>query len=419
MNALSCIQLFRLNTRRSRTRQRPLLALSTKRFCLTSLASALSGMLVMSSANAEEVRANMNQLLEPFRSIQPYIAAQERFMDPDASNEIADLIDDLRKNFHKLESVPSKYHKLPGFDENLQAVSDLLDDSSRRFAEGKRSYAWWRLRKLPSDCFTCHATYKVSSHYSNPAVVDESLDPLNKGRFLLATRQFAEAQGEFLKALQDPRNTIYYNEALRSLLLIATRIDKNPSEGIATLERALQTTRLPEDDAREVTQWLKELRSWAHEKPSASKNSVAFAEQLITGGAVSSPMRPQNDVSLLRGTAILHQLLEQGALKKEVRPQALYLLGFAYTKLPLFFSESWAEMYLERCINEFPGSPNAKRAFSAYREHIVDDYTGTAGTEIPDEVQLHLQELRKKAFGEPDFKGVVQGPTRGALKQSA
>jgi hypothetical protein len=373
----------------------------------------------LSVAHGEEVRAGMNNLLVPFREIQPYLAAQERFMSPDVNDEVKDLINDLRKNFHRLESVPSNFHSLPGFDENLTAVADLLDDSSRRFTEGKKSYAWWRLRKLPSDCFTCHATYKVSSHYTNPAVVDESLDPLNKGRFLLATRQFSEAQGEFLKALQDPRNTMYYNEALRSLLLIATRIDKDPSEGVAVLRQALQSSKLPEEDARETAEWIKELNSWANEKESPAKKTVAFAEQLITGGAASSPQRRQNDVSLLRGTAILHQLLEHGAVKPQVRPQALYLLGFAYTKLPLFFSDSWAEMYLERCIREFPGSANAKRSFSTYRDQILDDYTGTAGTEIPDEIKLHLEELRKKAYGEADFKGVVKAPGVVTTKQSA
>lgn len=371
-----------------------------------------------SAALGEEVRAGMNNLLVPFRAIQPYIAAQDRFMAQEANDKVAGLINDLRKNFHRLESVPTSYHALPGFDENLLAVADLLDDSSRRFSEGKKSYAWWRLRKLPSDCFTCHATYKVSSRYSNPGIVDDSLDPLNRGRFLLATRQFSEAQGEFLKALQDPTNTMYYNEALRSLLLIATRIDQNPSEGVATLQRALETSKLPEEDAREAHQWIKELRSWANEKATPSRTTVAFAEQLITGGAASTPTHRQNDVSLLRGTAILHQLLEQGALKKELRPQALYLLGFAYTKLPLFFSESWAEMYLERCIKEFPGSANAKRAFAAYRDQTIDDYTGTAGTDIPDEVKLHLEELRKKAYGEADFKGVVRAPASGATKQT-
>jgi hypothetical protein len=358
-------------------------------------------------ASAEEVRAGMNNLLIPFKAIQPYIASQSKFMDEENKDEVFSIIQDLRKNFHRLEEVPSHYHTLPGFDENLTSVAELLDDSSRRFSEGKVSYAWWRLRKLPSDCFTCHATYKVQSHYSNAAVVDSSLDPLNKGRFLLATRQFKEAQEEFLKVIKDPDAGLYYNEALRSVLLIATRINQKPVEGARLLQQIVDTSSLPEEDARETREWIKELQSWSKEGSIKGKDSVAFAEQLINSGAASTATKPQNDVSLLRGTAILHEQLEQGTLKKELRPQALYLLGFAYTKLPLFFSESWAEMYLERCIKEFPGSPNAKRAFNVYRDQVIDDYTGTGGTDIPDEVKLHLEELRKKAYGEKDFRGVV------------
>jgi hypothetical protein len=358
-------------------------------------------------ASAEDVRAGMNNLLIPFKAIQPYIASQSKFTDPKNEREVYSVIQELRKNFHRLESVPSSYHALPGFDENLTAVAELLDDSSRRFSEGKTSYAWWRLRKLPTDCFTCHATYKVQSQYSNTGVIDESLDPLNKGRFLLATRQFKQAQDEFLKVLKNPDDTLYYNEALRSLLLITTRINRKPAEGADLLKQIVDTSKLPEEDEREVRQWIKELLAWAQETPPKQRNSVAFAEQLISTGVTSSITQPQNDVAILRGTAILHEQLEQGALHKDVRPQVLYLLGFAYTKLPLFFSESWAEMYLERCIKEFPGTLNAKRAFTVYRDQIIDDYTGTGGTDIPDEVKLHLEELRKKAFGEKEFRGAV------------
>ena len=377
------------------------------------------GLITCPIAQAEDVKAGMDNLLIPFKAVQPYIADQGRFVSPDAHEEVLSLINGLRRNFHRLESIPSKYKALPGFDENLSSVADLLDDTSRRFSEGKASYAWWRIRKLPSDCFACHATYKVSSHYSNPSVVDESLDPLNKGRFLLATRQFSEARQQFLKALALPENRLYFDEVLRSLLLISTRIDPTPSEGINTLRQALAITHLADEDQREVNRWIEELSTSAKMRNSKATPTLAFAEQLITGGSVSSPTRPQNDVALLQGTAIVHQLLEQGSLKKEVRPQALYLLGFAYSKLPLFFSESWAEMYLERCINEYPGSGNARRAFALYRDQIIDDYTGTAGTEIPAEVKLHLEELRRKAFGETDFKGVVRGPDPSLSGQAA
>jgi hypothetical protein len=64
-------------------------------------------------------------------------------------------------------------------------------------------------------------------------------------------------------------------------------------------------------------------------------------------------------------------------------------------------------MYLEQCIQEFPGSTDAKNAFRVYRQHIIADFTGSGGTDIPDEVSIHLDELRKKAYGEPTFNGKV------------
>jgi hypothetical protein len=369
---------------------------------------ACSVFLASTSVNAQEVRSGMDLLLKPFKAIQPYIASEDKFLSPGNTDEVAKVIQDLRANFHKLEDLSSKYHALPGFDENLKAVAELLDDSSRRFNEGKRSYAWWRLRKLPSDCFTCHATYKVESNYSNAGVIDQSLDPLNRARFLLATRQFKEAQQAFLSVLENHEYRINFNEALRSLILITTRINRTPSEGAEQLKSIARNTDLPEEDAREALQWANELEAWAKEKPATSSNPIQRAERLIKLGSKSSPDSPQNDVALLRGTAILHQQLEQEKLTSALRPRALYLLGFAYTKLPLFFSESWAEMYLERCINEFPGTVMAQKAYLVYREQIIDDYTGTAGTDIPAEIKLHLDELHHKAFGTDGFSPLVK-----------
>ncbi len=368
---------------------------------------ACTAALASTHAHAQEVKAGMNALLAPFKEIQPYIASEQRFLNPNNRDAVMRIIQDLRANFHKVEAIPSRYHSLPGFTENVRDVAELLDDSSRRFSEGKASYAWWRLRKLPADCFTCHATYKVTSHYSNLGVIDESLDPLNRARFLLATRQFSEAQVAFTAVLKSPEYKLYYDEALRSLVLITTRIDRNPAEGAEQLRTITRTADLPEEDAREALQWADELVAWGREDSAKRVGSLKLAEQLIQRGSKTTPDTPQDDVSLLRGTAMLHQQLEDGKLPKEQRPRALYLLGFAYTKLPLFFSESWAEMYLERCIREYPGTNLAQKSYKTYREHILDDYTGTAGTDIPAEIRLHLEDLRTKAYGIGSFTPVV------------
>lgn len=364
------------------------------------------------SAFAEEsVRGGMNSLLAAFRDIQPYLADQERFADPESRDEVTELLDGLRSNFHKLENIPSHFQPLPGFRENTKAVAEMLDDSSRRFREGKTAYAWWRLRKLPSECFGCHATYKVSNHYSNQSAIAPSLDPLNRGRFLLATRQFKEAEVAFREVLNDPEYRFNYDEVLRSLLLVTIRVEGKPNDGIAMFKEILATSKLPEEDAHEVERWIDQLTQWSKEATKPRRDPVIFGEKLIHMGSSSSPTRAQNDVALLRGTALIHEQLEAGTVKAAERPHALYLLGFAYLQLPLFFAEDWAEIYLERCINEFPGSDDAKRSYRAYRDHILDDYTGTAGTTLPDDIKLHLEGLRKKAYGEPAFGGMVKAAT--------
>ncbi len=373
------------------------------------LAAALltAATVLPSSAHSEEVKDKMHSLIGPFRGIQPYLADEESFLDKDNHDKIESLILSLRKNFHTVEDVPSRYHDFPGFDTNLQLVIDLLNDSSRRFSEGKTSYAWWRLRMLPPSCFACHATYGVKSSYSNQFAVDPSLDPLDKGRFLLATRQFAEAKKSFLAVLQDPEYTFNYDEVLRSLLVITTRNQQTPAEGAEMFEGILATAKLPEEDAHLVSLWIKELRAWSKESQKPGPDDLARGEKLIVSGASTGIDFYQNDVALLRGTALVQQQLDQGAVPQGKRAHALYLLGFAYLQMPLFFAETWAEMYLEQCISEFPGSKDAKQSFILYRNHVLDDYTGTAGTDVPDDVKLRLEELRKKAYGVRSFSGQV------------
>ena len=349
----------------------------------------------------------MQNLLEPLRQLQPFLANEDAFTDPDNSEEISKLIRVLRNDFHSIEEIPSRYKNLPGFKENISNVADLLDDSSRRFDEGKRGYAWWRARRIPMDCFSCHATYKVKSTYSNEAVIDPSLNPLDRARFLLATRQFPAAQETLTKVLHDPEYRMYYDEALRSLLLVVTRVSQEPTEGIALFQNILKTADLPLDDKHTVERWIVSLRGWSASKKTQTSEQLPVGEKLIITGSKHGIDFTQDDVALLRGTALVHKALESGELSPDQRRKAIYLLGFAYAHLPQFFTEGWGEMYLEQCIEEFPNTQEAKWSFAMYKDKVLDDFTGSGGSNLPDEIKLHLEDLRKKAFGEPSLNGKV------------
>jgi hypothetical protein len=354
-------------------------------------------------SGAEEVQSSMQKLLQPFRTLQPYLADEDKFTDSDNADKIEAQIKALRANFHTIETIPSRYKSQPGFLDNAKNVAELLDDADRRFAEGKTEYAWWRLQRLPTDCFSCHATYKVSSQYSNAAMVDESLNPLERARFLLATRQFVEAKTTLVKVLHDPSYRMYDDQVLRSLLLVETRISKDPKESIALFQDILTTTQLPTDDSDTVKRWIKGLESWSKAKPVPEAARLATGEKLIRLGATRGIEFQQDDVALLRGTALVHEGLESGKLTEAQRRKAIYLLGFAYNHLSQFFTEGWGELYLEKCIEEFPNTQEAKWAYNIYSDKVMDDFTGSGGSNIPDEVKLHLEDLRKKAYGETGF----------------
>jgi hypothetical protein len=368
------------------------------------LVSLLSLTLPATRPLAEEVQNSMQSLLVPLRTLQPFLADQDKFTDSDNADTIHDQLVTLRRDFHSLERIPTHYKSQPGFEESVKNVAELLDDAGRRFDEGRTEYAWWRLQRLPTDCFSCHATYKVSSQYSNTAMVDEALSPLERARFLMATRQFPEAKKTLLTALEDPAYRLYDDQILRSLLLIETRISKDPKESVTMFKNILKGDKLPLDDAHTVKRWLKGLESWSKSPPVKEARKLSTGEQLIRAGATHGIDFSRDDVALLRGTALVHESLEGGNLTEAQRRKAIYLLGYAYSQLPQFFTEGWDELYLEKCIEEFPNTQEAKWAYNIYSDKVMDDFTGSGGSNIPAEVKLHLEDLRKKAFGEKEFE---------------
>ena len=147
------------------------------------------------------------------------------------------------------------------------------------------------------------------------------------------------------------------------------------------LQKVLDSSALPEDDADQVRGWILSLQSWTKEKKSSTPVSfLSDGERLVSSGLAKRLDGRDDQVLLLRGTALLHKALESDSQKPEARSHALYLLGAAYNRLPMFFAESWSDMYLEQCISEFPGTADAKNAFRVMKESITEEFTGSAVT---------------------------------------
>jgi hypothetical protein len=102
--------------------------------------------------------------------------------------------------------------------------------------------------------------------------------------------------------------------------------------------------------------------------------------------------------------SVIHAVLDRAETTLEERKRSLLLLGSAYSRLDLFFAGGWAEMYLEECIHEFPGSKEAKEAFAVYKSFVTAGFTGIKGDDVPPEIELKFNELGRKAAGHPVFE---------------
>jgi hypothetical protein len=347
------------------------------------------------------MQSEMKSLYSPLKTLVPYLAEQGKFLDPANRSVITSSLEQLRTKFHTVEAIPSRYKRMPGFTYAVTQVRDILDDATSRISEGKAGYAWWRARVLPSACFACHATYNVTSVFHPDDLIDTNLPLMDKARFLLATRQFQEAEHTLLSVLNTPEQRINYGEAIRSVLTIELRSYHNPSQAITKLTEILKTTTLAQDDQKEVEQWIKTLSSLPKQKPSDPPSELVLkGEKMISAGLPSHTTAQPNTVLLLIGTELLQKGLASAEMSTDHRRLGLFLLGAAYHRLPLYFAESWSSLYLEQCITEFPGSKEAKQSFKVYKEALIEEFSGSSGTNFPPEVNLKLDELHKLAFGE-------------------
>ena len=76
--------------------------------------------------------------------------------------------------------------------------------------------------------------------------------------------------------------------------------------------------------------------------------------------------------------------------------EILYLSGMAERHIHRGLYFSFADIYLKSCILEYPKSPFAQKCYAAYEEGMIMGYTGSAGTELPPDVQAELKSLKEK-----------------------
>lgn len=365
----------------------------------TLLVLLISGMAF--SAPVEQMNRAFNALMD----LVPYLTDDNKFMETKNAKVVEKGIAELQTAFK--EAGHDSLLKEDLFAPSYTVIHQNLSDSLSSFRKGNKDYSYWRLKEVTSHCLDCH-TRLPPSHASSFQNGKVQIDPskfesvYNLGVAQLIVRRYVDAKASFNRDIQDrliKKDVEEIDLPFKQLLLIDTKVLKNPVNLIALFKTYQKNEAVPEIQRLLLKSWIEDLEHWKGNKYIVNGiKSDSDVERFI-----KDELRPlenetlydgSHDVPLLMTTGILSNYLFENPTSK-MAPEISYWMGWTekYLKREQFFGSG--DLFLKQCIKRYPGHAVAKKCLEAYRESVEFEFSGSGGTKLPADIKLELLSLEK------------------------
>ncbi len=354
-------------------------------------------------ATMQSYRENLTRLL-------PMIIDTKQFNAPENTEKINQEVTSLLEISKQVVHTPQVEH----LDPSLRFISKAFDEDLKRAKEsldaGKREFARYTLMNVTAYCIECH-TRTSSGPSFNTSQIEQSLktmNPMERGEYLLATRQFDRAFSEFetvIKAsLKKNGNLFDLDRAVRYALSISIKFQRAPKKSLEIAQLVENSDQSPYYLRQNARSWDQAIRTWLKEKPMKSdkvEDLLKRSEALVKAGRNSQMGLADRggDIFFLRALSDLHLILTH-QLNKDQLGEALYLTGNSYEAVRDLSIWSLHEDYYDSCIRQVPHTKWSEKCFSKLEESVYFGYTGSSGLRLPVDMEIKLNELKKLALPE-------------------
>ena len=347
----------------------------------------------------------MNKAFNALSDLIPFLTDESKFMEKKNSKLIEARITELQVAFKSAKHDTLIKEDL--FAPSYKLINENIAGSLIAFKEGKKDYAHWRLKEITSLCLDCH-TRMPASHPSsfqngelqiNPSKFE---DAYNLGIAQLIVRRYVDAKASFTKSIQDKLIKNEMNDIIlpfKQLLLIDTKVLKNPENLQAEFQNYQNNKKLPEVVKLTLSQWLSRLDHWKKNKflksgLNSDKDVIAFINQELIPLKKNTSYESSRDVDLLFASGLLSNFLFENPSSQKA-PEIGFWLGWTekFLKRENFFGSG--DLFLKQCILKYSEKPIAQKCFEEYKESITFEFSGSAGTNIPKDVQDELNGFEK------------------------
>ncbi len=344
--------------------------------------------------------ARMSGIVSALEIALPYAQDEAAFASPAARSEISAALRELRRNASALELHAGD--NTPGFRFFSRRLADDANEISKRFGAGSHDEARFLLNELADDCAGCHVRLPdAREHAVGAALTARFADsaPRTRAKLFIATRQFDAALASYEALFAQPdqsASALDFGGELQEYLVVAVRVRSDFARAERTLGAFAARPGLPSYLAQLVATWrsaLVELTPYAHAATLIEAREVlARAEELRRFPADRATL-----VHDLVASSLLHRALARGLASPDETAEASYLLGVAELRNDPSRGLPQAEAYLESAIRSAPRSDLAREAYALLESQTLLGWSGSAGLELPEDVEAWLRELRELA----------------------
>jgi len=360
-----------------------------------------------SAAPSNSLNESMVKIGYTMEELFPILFTSE---EPDAAEQkkLKDSVDKLNGLFDTVK--PHIDAKSPTYKISFEVIKTQLAHAQSANKYKNFNYTKSILRDITTICTSCHTQdSKIRTLF--PDVKREVFQSdFQYAEFNYMTRNYDRATKYYKKFLKEASDI---NEAdllsiMKQLVTINIQIYYRPDDAISLLEGLKGFKHHTKFTRKTLDEWLIGISELKKDKDSLK--TIKTIDQLnlqvhkILGdlhepGSAQFPNKRERIARLWLRGALYHYLNTKPS--REEIPIILYWLAIVDRSVNFSIYYSLADMYLKECILNYTSHPYAHKCYEEYKENIILSYSGSRGTDIPEDIQNELDALKIRVEGAP------------------
>jgi hypothetical protein len=370
-------------------------------------------LLAMSTAvtakdSVKKINYTMTKIGKEIQVLFPYMFNKDKFEKAENEKKIGKKISKVTK---LLKDASEHFEKSPlTYVLNHKVIVDHMEETEQVFKEGNKDYAQLMLKASTHLCMNCHTQDKEDRKLFYGISRGNFDNDFEFAEFNFMTRNYNKAlkyYDQFLKGSKDQRKV---KTSLRRKLTIFADIQKTPDRALVSFEKDINQTNISKMNKDSVLAWMDGFRKWKKSDElkikKINKEEVnRLVKKFLFPLKMRSPFHVEgiNLVTYVRLRGILNEYLMTEPEEAEM-PKILYWLALSDRALNYNVFYSMGNTYLKACMRYYNKYPEVKDCYNEYEENVIFSYTGSAGTHLPKDVQMELDEFKKLLKGMPKEK---------------